>query len=143
MIRVSAGELRHRGVEHHCSSKLEVGAVDDVMEALANVKMYDRAAKDVSCVVQCQLDVWSYIGYNIVPQWDGMRYDFSDVLLVEGRVFSFSAVNVEVVELFFFSSRRRHTRWTGDWSSDVCSSDLTTAVCSSTRGGTAKLTGRK
>ena len=26
--------------------------------------------------------------------------------------------------LIFFSSRRRHTRWTGDWSSDVCSSDL-------------------
>src|SRR6266487_4420993 len=26
-------------------------------------------------------------------------------------------------EVFFFSSRRRHTRWTGDWSSDVCSSD--------------------
>src|SRR5690625_7605119 len=25
---------------------------------------------------------------------------------------------------FFFSSRRRHTRWPGDWSSDVCSSDL-------------------
>src|SRR5438876_2448993 len=24
----------------------------------------------------------------------------------------------------FFSSRRRHTRWPGDWSSDVCSSDL-------------------
>src|SRR5690348_18121064 len=24
----------------------------------------------------------------------------------------------------FFSGRRRHTRWTGDWSSDVCSSDL-------------------
>src|SRR5690348_16116411 len=29
-----------------------------------------------------------------------------------------------VLDLFFFSSRRRHTRWTGDWSSDVCSSDL-------------------
>src|SRR5437764_14979335 len=26
---------------------------------------------------------------------------------------------------FFFSSRRRHTRYIGDWSSDVCSSDLT------------------
>src|SRR5574337_412979 len=26
--------------------------------------------------------------------------------------------------LFFFSSRRRHTRLSGDWSSDVCSSDL-------------------
>src|SRR5438034_3872182 len=31
--------------------------------------------------------------------------------------------------LFFFSSRRRHTRSLCDWSSDVCSSDL----CSSTR----------
>src|SRR2546426_7735295 len=29
---------------------------------------------------------------------------------------------------FFFSSRRRHTRLQGDWSSDVCSSDL---ICSS------------
>ena len=27
---------------------------------------------------------------------------------------------------FFFSSRRRHTRFTSDWSSDVCSSDLAT-----------------
>src|SRR5437867_8576462 len=26
--------------------------------------------------------------------------------------------------LFFFSSRRRHTRSYGDWGSDVCSSDL-------------------
>src|SRR6202011_249875 len=26
--------------------------------------------------------------------------------------------------LFFCSSRRRHTRYIGDWSSDVCSSDL-------------------
>src|SRR5690348_11161570 len=29
-----------------------------------------------------------------------------------------------ILHSFFFSSRRRHTRWTGDWSSDVCSSDL-------------------
>src|SRR5437879_13695904 len=26
--------------------------------------------------------------------------------------------------ILFFSSRRRHTRYIGDWSSDVCSSDL-------------------
>src|SRR5690348_17934788 len=31
---------------------------------------------------------------------------------------------VRYASVFFFSSRRRHTRWTGDWSSDVCSSDL-------------------
>src|ERR1022692_4368852 len=29
-----------------------------------------------------------------------------------------------LVSFFFFSSRRRHTRLQGDWSSDVCSSDL-------------------
>src|ERR1017187_10662021 len=31
---------------------------------------------------------------------------------------------VRIMFLFFFSSRRRHTRYIGDWSSDVCSSDL-------------------
>src|SRR5437762_10360124 len=30
-----------------------------------------------------------------------------------------------VAAVFFFSSRRRHTRYIGEWSSDVCSSDLT------------------
>src|SRR2546429_189479 len=29
-----------------------------------------------------------------------------------------------VMSIFFFSSRRRHTRCSRDWSSDVCSSDL-------------------
>ena len=29
---------------------------------------------------------------------------------------------------FFFSSRRRHTRFTSDWSSDVCSSDLSDSI---------------
>src|SRR5262245_53817979 len=31
----------------------------------------------------------------------------------------------DLLNLFFFSSRRRHTRCLSDWSSDVCSSDLT------------------
>src|SRR5690348_14398295 len=35
-----------------------------------------------------------------------------------------------VLFVFFFSSRRRHTRWTGDWSSDVCSSDLDMEIVS-------------
>src|SRR2546430_15045688 len=34
---------------------------------------------------------------------------------------------------FFFSSRRRHTRFDCDWSSDVCSSDLTLSTCSARR----------
>src|SRR5256885_4686921 len=32
--------------------------------------------------------------------------------------------SILVFLFFFFSSRRRHTRLQGDWSSDVCSSDL-------------------
>src|SRR2546426_2268049 len=31
---------------------------------------------------------------------------------------------IAIYFVFFFSSRRRHTRLQGDWSSDVCSSDL-------------------
>src|SRR5947209_18365894 len=34
--------------------------------------------------------------------------------------------------IFFFSSRRRHTRYWRDWSSDVCSSDLEAADTRST-----------
>src|SRR5690606_39998314 len=36
--------------------------------------------------------------------------------------------------LFFFSSRRRHTRFSRDWSSDVCSSDLTLVRFDSAHG---------
>src|SRR2546430_3314172 len=44
-------------------------------------------------------------------------------------------VNVPIipVNLFFFSSRRRHTRFDCDWSSDVCSSDLRRRRASSPR----------
>src|SRR5256886_9148369 len=36
-----------------------------------------------------------------------------------------------VVQVFFFSSRRRHTRFDCDWSSDVCSSDLRRSLAAS------------
>src|SRR5215217_8732650 len=44
---------------------------------------------------------------------------------------------------FFFSSRRRHTRYWRDWSSDVCSSDLVvgTVVDASTSTSTRGCTG--
>src|SRR5437764_8966966 len=37
-----------------------------------------------------------------------------------------STNSLSLILIFFFSSRRRHTRYIGDWSSDVCSSDLFT-----------------
>src|SRR5256885_7551006 len=47
--------------------------------------------------------------------WDCMRRGWrQEACLSYGVLFVF----------FFFSSRRRHTRLQGDWSSDVCSSDL-------------------
>src|SRR5437870_11285446 len=36
----------------------------------------------------------------------------------------YSLIKCTSLYCFFFSSRRRHTRWPRDWSSDVCSSDL-------------------
>src|SRR5256885_4526614 len=50
------------------------------------------------------------------------------------------------IVFFFFSSRRRHTRLQGDWSSDVCSSDLIAlaALALSAFGGlaSADITGK-
>src|SRR5256885_4527007 len=41
-------------------------------------------------------------------------------------IYVHSFIDEYVFYFFFFSSRRRHTRLQGDWSSDVCSSDLIT-----------------
>src|SRR6266702_6531893 len=43
---------------------------------------------------------------------------------------------------FFFSSRRRHTRWPRDWSSDVCSSDLRLQGLCQLEPGWSQSTGR-
>src|SRR5260370_24608064 len=48
--------------------------------------------------------------------WTQFREDFRRNL--DGNV------STLVHSFFFFSSRRRHTRFKCDWSSDVCSSDL-------------------
>src|SRR3712207_8070647 len=46
--------------------------------------------------------------------------------------------------IYFFSSRRRHTRYWRDWSSDVCSSDLAWTRCGcSPCGWTAGAAGRR
>src|SRR6267142_5443020 len=43
--------------------------------------------------------------------------------------------------VFFFSSRRRHTRLTCDWSSDVCSSDLVASLAGHIKAGRLKALG--
>src|SRR2546430_3043647 len=49
-----------------------------------------------------------------------LYYPFKSLIL-----FHFLISRISFVYFFFFSSRRRHTRFDCDWSSDVCSSDLT------------------
>src|SRR5690606_40413939 len=39
-----------------------------------------------------------------------------------------------ILSFFFFSSRRRHTRFSRDWSSDVCSSDLRVSYLHNKKG---------
>src|SRR5260221_7518837 len=54
------------------------------------------------------------------------------------------AVPIELSTLsFFFSSRRRHTRSLCDWSSDVCSSDLTAVQAGYAGACTAVLPGAR
>src|SRR5699024_11306521 len=53
------------------------------------------------------------------PAYTALLYEFHDAIGSRGL---FSPL------VFFFSSRRRHTRSKRDWSSDVCSSDLLTAL---------------
>src|SRR5437764_11040571 len=47
--------------------------------------------------------------------------DWLRCVLSSGCVVSYALL---CLLFFFFSSRRRHTRYIGDWSSDVCSSDV-------------------
>src|SRR6266496_5889990 len=72
------------------------------------------------------------------PKWDGFRalvFRDGDEILIQSRdEKSLNRYFPELLEplrsqlparsVFFFSSRRRHTRSLRDWSSDVCSSDL-------------------
>src|SRR2546430_6445737 len=68
---------------------------------------------------------------------------------VGGGLLTIETIRTACIQLyFFFSSRRRHTRFDCDWSSDVCSSDLlpesdeeardTTAAVDSTKAKSAK-----
>src|SRR5256885_9370793 len=52
-----------------------------------------------------------------------MNHLYVSVTIPADEQLSLIVLGMEMI-FFFFSSRRRHTRLQGDWSSDVCSSDL-------------------
>src|SRR5258707_7967654 len=51
------------------------------------------------------------------------------------------SLSFSIVIVFFFSSRRRHTRYWRDWSSDVCSSDL--VACTIVNDSTSAVRGNE
>src|SRR5205085_10857496 len=59
----------------------------------------------------------------------GVRLEFTGNIASDGTIRLHVAPEVSTLDftnalaIFFFSSRRRHTRFDCDWSSDVCSSD--------------------
>src|SRR5256885_10722990 len=56
---------------------------------------------------------------NIQTGAERMPHDLSHLGFLAGQI-----GRLITIATFFFSSRRRHTIFQGDWSSDVCSSDL-------------------
>src|SRR5436189_1669898 len=72
-----------------------------------------------------------YAGIMKVPGFPLNELKTSDFLSVATMTLQSSRPDIDqpfvrttdVANAFFFSSRRRHTRYIGDWSSDVCSSD--------------------
>src|SRR5437867_6373260 len=63
--------------------------------------------------------VTGWCGFRwVVKPWSGLSESFFFRGACSGEG------DVAFANVFFFSSRRRHTRSYGDWSSDVCSSDL-------------------
>src|SRR6266571_7930481 len=73
-------------------------------------------------------DVTIWIGTDAkhlyIRSGQGMSRHWPQNLVARGAgLLHLGNLHVKVKLLFFFSSRRRHTRLTCDWSSDVCSSD--------------------
>src|SRR5438067_2986870 len=73
-----------------------------------------------SCISLRRVLIFSYLYYGVT-------------LYLFFLFFFFLVFFIFFFFFFFFSSRRRHTRSKRDWSSDVCSSDLTTSSNDSRR----------
>src|SRR5216684_7213591 len=64
-----------------------------------------------------------------MPYWHRLKLQSPVPEVLPQLVSLFRGGLLEVLYCFFFSSRRRHTRCSRDWSSDVCSSDLRARTC--------------
>src|SRR5689334_18309258 len=99
-------------VRSNCSVRQIYGSwnYDDILDILGTSGEAMYAIRNWSLVP----GIWNPLLRSLsITETRGTRISINDILLATdapGRS-------------FFFSSRRRHTRWNCDWSSDVCSSD--------------------
>src|SRR5689334_10402088 len=100
-------------------------ALADRGEPLPALGGVPLAVKDVMVTSGVRTTAGSKILQNFIPS-----YDCTAVARLEAA----GAV-------FFFSSRRRHTSWNCDWSSDVCSSDLALSAARASIHGALGLIG--
>src|SRR5689334_12257388 len=71
--------------------------------------------------------------FNNQPLAERIPHDLSYLGFIAVHIVSL--ITISNTPFFFFSSRRRHTRWNCDWSSDVCSSDLVQGEVGANRVG--------
>src|SRR5256885_3790447 len=98
---------------------LIAGGTDNSGNALASAEQYDQSTQTPA----------NLVSIAVIPATPTVPLDTAQRLIAIGTFSDSSTQTLESVtwsssnNVFFFSSRRRHTRLQGDWSSDVCSSD--------------------
>src|SRR5256885_8557666 len=117
-----------------CEAKITLEKVEDVREEKRNailtkakdilrkwVVEYSTSTEEVVKEVASSLRGVDLIEYGREKLPAGPEVESGSLIVVEGRADVILLMKVGIKN--FFSSRRRHARLQGDWSSDVCSSD--------------------
>src|SRR2546430_1291825 len=117
-LTVNAG---NGGFLHCIQMDTSVNAANQVVSVGADIA-FDADPKFFACLVRFEsssVPTTLPTAYDVYPldgRHDGGHDTVNDCVTID--------VLPRTTGYFFFSSRRRHTRFDCDWSSDVCSSDL-------------------
>src|SRR2546429_416204 len=87
-----------------------------ITERVMSIMVQSDHARDLSTRLRARVCNWS-VNVRV-----GIALNLEMYVVAAGQQ-DFSTGNPRAFLFFFFSSRRRHTRCSRDWSSDVCSSD--------------------
>ena len=94
-----------------------------VADSIYWLNRYIERAENVARFMDVNLNLMLDVPTSVLQQWEPLVLTTGDLEQFKERYGTATAENV-INFLTFDTSRRRHTRCHGDWSSDVCSSDL-------------------